>query len=317
MGVLIAILVLCGVLFIGIFGFLGVLGVRDIEAKTEKFDLEFYKRCQRAGLGNAVKTESEIQKASKIAQKMATEKAFQRKLEKRHLKARWLNARLNNGGLLFAQDARAKKQKKEFEAEKTRMFEALPHGPWSFGSSEYTLEKDCIVKCIVEKGKRIAEPDTYRISNVDRVEVEAEFCLDRCYYQISFSCIGCHVGIIWLDVEGVSSEQVLAIYKYLVKYSAIPEEDKNKLLSARIDFVGLRMEARRRRDQEIKDRYRHPVSYDDSTPSDLDFLSSYGNKGKDASVVGRAVAGTIIAGPVGGVIGALSAVDKNNKNRGK
>lgn len=38
---------------------------------------------------------------------------------------------------------------------------------------------------------------------------------------------------------------------------------------------------------------------------------------KDASVVGRAVAGGIIAGPAGAVVGALSAVDKNNKNRSK
>ena len=37
------------------------------------------------------------------------------------------------------------------------------------------------------------------------------------------------------------------------------------------------------------------------------------HKNKDASVVGRAVAGSIIAGPVGAVVGALSAVDKNNK----
>ena len=38
---------------------------------------------------------------------------------------------------------------------------------------------------------------------------------------------------------------------------------------------------------------------------------------KDASVVGRAVAGGIIAGPAGAVVGALSAVDKNNKNKQK
>lgn len=36
---------------------------------------------------------------------------------------------------------------------------------------------------------------------------------------------------------------------------------------------------------------------------------------KDASVIGRAVAGQIIAGPAGAVVGALSAVDENNKNR--
>ena len=39
------------------------------------------------------------------------------------------------------------------------------------------------------------------------------------------------------------------------------------------------------------------------------------NKEKDASVVGRAVAGGIIAGPAGAIVGALSAVDKNNKSK--
>ena len=36
---------------------------------------------------------------------------------------------------------------------------------------------------------------------------------------------------------------------------------------------------------------------------------------KKASVVGRAVAGGIIAGPAGAVVGALSAVDKNNSKK--
>lgn len=35
--------------------------------------------------------------------------------------------------------------------------------------------------------------------------------------------------------------------------------------------------------------------------------------GKNASVVGRALAGAVIAGPAGAIVGALSAVDKNNK----
>lgn len=35
----------------------------------------------------------------------------------------------------------------------------------------------------------------------------------------------------------------------------------------------------------------------------------------DASVVGRAIAGGIIAGPTGAIIGAASAADKNAKNR--
>ena len=42
---------------------------------------------------------------------------------------------------------------------------------------------------------------------------------------------------------------------------------------------------------------------------------SSSSKEKDASVVGRAVAGGIIAGPAGAIVGALSAVDKNNKSK--
>ena len=38
-------------------------------------------------------------------------------------------------------------------------------------------------------------------------------------------------------------------------------------------------------------------------------------KNKDASVIGRAVVGGVVAGPVGAVVGALSAVDKNNRKR--
>ena len=38
---------------------------------------------------------------------------------------------------------------------------------------------------------------------------------------------------------------------------------------------------------------------------------------KDASVIGRGVVGGIAAGPVGAVVGALSAVDKNMKNANK
>ena len=36
---------------------------------------------------------------------------------------------------------------------------------------------------------------------------------------------------------------------------------------------------------------------------------------KPASVIGRAVAGGVIAGPAGAIVGALSAVDKNSKRK--
>lgn len=91
-------------------------------------------------------------------------------------------------------------------------------------------------------------------------------------------------------------EEMLAIYKYLVKYSAMPEELKSMIL--RDPKNGLTLNYYLNRD--IVMGTSHPVSY--SNKSD-----------KDASVVGRAAAGWVIGGPAGGVIGALSAVDKNNR----
>lgn len=44
-------------------------------------------------------------------------------------------------------------------------------------------------------------------------------------------------------------------------------------------------------------------------------FNSDSKSNKDASVVGRAVAGGVIAGPVGAVVGAASAIDKNMKNK--
>ena len=44
-------------------------------------------------------------------------------------------------------------------------------------------------------------------------------------------------------------------------------------------------------------------------------LSNAKPKPKDASVIGRAVAGAAVAGPVGAVVGAVSAVDKNIRNK--
>ena len=36
---------------------------------------------------------------------------------------------------------------------------------------------------------------------------------------------------------------------------------------------------------------------------------------KKASVIGRSVVGGIVAGPLGAVVGAISAADKNNRNK--
>ena len=68
--------------------------------------------------------------------------------------------------------------------------------------------------------------------------------------------------------------------------------------------------SRREREEEFNRKY--GVSRNNSGS---DYLINQSPKKKDASVIGRAVAGSIIAGPTGAVVGALSAIDKNNKNR--
>ena len=71
-----------------------------------------------------------------------------------------------------------------------------------------------------------------------------------------------------------------------------------------------------------------PVEVESSTPSLMERIREENKKKyealdremkkpkkKDASVVGRGVAGALIGGPAGAVVGALSAIDKNNKNK--
>ena len=51
------------------------------------------------------------------------------------------------------------------------------------------------------------------------------------------------------------------------------------------------------------------------TPDTYDLVKNSQNKQKDSSVIGSAVVGSIIAGPVGGVVGAIHAADKNNRKK--
>lgn len=91
-----------------LIGLFGVLFVQVVIEEKARFELEFYRRCQRAGLGDTVKTKSEIQKAAEIARKMGTEKDFLPKNKKRHSRARWLNKKLCNGGQRYEQKVRAR-----------------------------------------------------------------------------------------------------------------------------------------------------------------------------------------------------------------
>ncbi|MBP3633071.1 MAG: hypothetical protein J6J43_00665 [Oscillospiraceae bacterium] len=64
---------------------------------------------------------------------------------------------------------------------------------------------------------------------------------------------------------------------------------------------------------EIRDAVADGSYFKPLTSTSISLDSS--TRGKDASVVGRAVVGGIIAGPAGAVVGALSAIDKNNKRK--
>lgn len=282
--------------------------------KLEPFELELYKRCQEAGLGDAVETKEEIQQAGEIAQTLASEKAFSRKIKKRHLKAEWLNKRLKNGKPLFAKETEARQEAEESRrraqearqravAERTRLFNAFPHY-WGSGEwREYLLQYDSIEYFDRKKNER----ESAKISLLDKVEIKDSN--GNYYITVASSCLSSWIFLSTdKSTEGVchpTNEQMQAMYTYLVKYSAMSEEAKARLLSNPNDLVG---ECR---------GYYNELAWKSFAKSYAGSVVYGSGKSKDASVVGRAAAGWAIAGPAGGVIGALSAVDKNNKNSKK
>lgn len=78
-------------------------------------------------------------------------------------------------------------------------------------------------------------------------------------------------------------------------------------------------------DDEVEDHYKHMEEERQKSEEEfqksmaeiavkLEAVLSRSGKKKSASVVGRAVAGGVIAGPAGAIIGAISAADKNRRN---
>ena len=90
--------------------------------------------------------------------------------------------------------------------------------------------------------------------------------------------------------------KALEAYHYIVDHSAMSEEDKCKAHKNVLDMITLTAVA-----SEYSKTHNEPVKKE--------------REDKDASVIGRAVAGAVIAGPTGAVVGALSAVDKNNRKK--
>lgn len=90
--------------------------------------------------------------------------------------------------------------------------------------------------------------------------------------------------------------KALEAYHYIVDHSAMSAEEKCEAHKDILNMIALTAEAAK-----YSNTHNEPVKKE--------------KEEKDASVIGRAVAGAVIAGPTGAVVGALSAVDKNNKKK--
>lgn len=152
---------------------------------------------------------------------------------------------------------------------------------------------------------------TYQISDITRLSREQkahEHTLSPKYGSRRYTAIYTYIRIyadgadstgfyLYDNFDGIplSSEQRQEIFTYLVKYSALQGSRKKEMLT-----------------ELLQCKEYDPIDSNDCN----DRLNvNRGYSSKDASVVGRAAAGWVIGGPVGGVIGALSAVDKNNRRR--
>lgn len=128
--------------------------------------------------------------------------------------------------------------------------------------------------------------------------------------------------------DGMSYWEDIAFHKVEIKFNA--EQDRYIIKGRTYDSV---------KDIPFKDYYDNMVK-DSAMPTEEKLIAlqnktfagvelfakgvtsgvitqSNSNTEKDASVIGRAVVGAAIAGPTGAIVGALSAVDKNNKKKDK
>lgn len=93
--------------------------------------------------------------------------------------------------------------------------------------------------------------------------------------------------------NGVSDIPIEEYYDDMVRNSGMTEEEKRKVLKNK-SYGNVEMFA-----NGVIKQSKEPIK----------------SKEKEASVVGRAIVGAAIAGETGAIVGALSAVDKNNKNK--
>lgn len=93
--------------------------------------------------------------------------------------------------------------------------------------------------------------------------------------------------------NGVSDIPIEEYYDDMVRNSGMTEEEKRKVLKNK-SYGNVEMFA-----NGVIKQAKEPIT----------------SKEKEASVIGRAIVGAAIAGETGAIVGALSAVDKNSKNK--
>lgn len=121
------------------------------------------------------------------------------------------------------------------------------------------------------------------------------FSKDLVFHKVKITfCVGNDKYIIEGDpFNGVSDIPIEEYYDDMVRNSGMTEEEKRKVLKNK-SYGNVEMFA-----NGVIKQSKEPIT----------------SKEKDASVIGRAIVGAAIAGEAGAIVGALSAVDKNNKNK--
>ena len=160
------------------------------------------------------------------------------------------------------------------------------------GVKERTEKKEIILKQIKEE----YSSDKYNKQKLMKIYDE---CLDS--------------GNSYEEIEGVSifdSDKAKIIIEVLDEKYAVKGLNYTEDLKARLQEKENELFLKQQRQAKIMREAREKAGLE-SQPD----YSSLNGQSKEKSVIGQAVAGGIIAGPAGAVVGAINAVDKNNKIR--
>ena len=158
-------------------------------------------------------------------------------------------------------------------------FEPVGSKPWVLKDDHIIIGKGFFTRTIYLSELKTSYGFYYETNSLP--DAPGKFC-----NHLVFNVNGNRVMLSYMDSQ--LTEAIAAIH-YIIDHSAMTEKDK----------------------ETARNSSSRPLPNKDSY--DPYKAAAEASKNKDASVVGRAVAGGIIAGPAGAIVGALSAVDKNNK----